>query len=336
MNSDKDSKKTFLKSFHFSGKRIRSHILALVNQKFTVMLIPHSDKKVVNFQVSTLLLSFILILLLGIMLGFFYMTTLYTGSEQIISEQQNDLVVTQGNLNTILDEVSDLVTVYNSFEVVMSNALEALDLLQSDYSLSGGNGDLSSVSALYEISSGEVREIYDLQRLQEELQGAVQPLDNISSVLRAEKQLLADLPTLWPIAGGRSAVTMEFGPNIHPIEGRWYLHKGIDIAGPLGLPILASANGRVIESGYDRNSGYGNYVIIEHKYGFKTRYSHMASRLVTIGDVISQGDRVGTLGNTGISSGAHLDFQIMLGTEVLDPTSFLSIKNTFTRWTGNR
>ena len=336
MYSDKGNKKGFLNSLRFSSQKIQSRVSFFVNQRFTVMFIPHSEREPVSFQVNALLIAFVSVLLIGLLSGFFYVTTVYTGSGQVISEQQNDLVITQGNLDSVLDEVGDLVKVYGSFEDSMADALQTLDISLSSDSAIRGNGDLSSISDLHEIDGGEAREIYDIRRLKESLLKAVQPLDDISSVLHAEKQFLADLPTLWPISGGRSAVTMEFGPNIHPIEGRWYLHKGIDIAGSPGLPILAAANGRVIESAYDQNSGYGNYVLVEHKYGFKTRYSHMGSRLVQLGEVVAQGDRIGTLGNTGISSGAHLDFQIMLGTEVLDPTSFLSIRNTFTRWTGNR
>ncbi|MGI9256181.1 MAG: M23 family metallopeptidase [Salinispira sp.] len=334
--SDKDKKRLFSKFPRLNSGKILSRLSAIINQKFTVMLIPHSERKIVNFQVNTLLIAFITVLLFGVFIGFFYMTTVYTGSKQVISEQQNDLIVTQGNINTIIDEVSDLVSVYNTFEDTMTEALQALDLTQDSDSVISAQGDLSSISDLHEVTSSEAREIHDIRRLRAALLEAIQPLDDISSVLHSEKQLLADLPTLWPVSGGRSVVTMEFGPNIHPIEGRWYLHKGIDIAGPYGLPILAAANGRVIESAYDQSSGYGNYILIEHKYGFKTRYSHMGSRLVRVGDIVSQGNRIGTLGNTGISSGAHLDFQIMLGTEVLDPTSFLSIKNNFSRWTGNR
>ena len=332
MNS---GKKNNLMSVRHGFGEIRRWFSSILNQKFTIMLIPHSEKKVVNFQINTLLLMFVFVLFAAMLAGFFYMTTIYTGSEQLISEQQNDLVITQGNLDSVLDEVNGLVKVYDNFETTMSEALRELDLASGSDSVGRGNGDLSSISDLYEINDEEVREIYDVRRLRESLLEAIQPLSDLSTVLTAEKQLLADLPTLWPVSG-RSTVTMEFGPNIHPLEGRWYLHKGIDIAGPLGLPILSAANGRVVEAAYDQRSGYGNYVLLEHKYGFKTRYSHLGSRLVQVGEVVSQGDRVGILGNTGLTSGSHLDFQIMLGTEVLDPTSFLSIKNTFTRWTGNR
>jgi hypothetical protein len=127
--------------------------------------------------------------------------------------------------------------------------------------------------------------------LRESLSDAILPLDNIASAIQAEQQLLTDLPTAWPLAAGRAVVTMEFGPNIHPVHGNWYLHKGIDIAGPTGLPVQAAANGKVVEAGFNGISGYGNYVLIEHKYGFRTRYSHMSQILVRAGQTVAQGER---------------------------------------------
>jgi murein DD-endopeptidase MepM/ murein hydrolase activator NlpD len=260
------------------------------------------------------------------------MTTLFTGSEQILSEQQDDLVVTQGNLDSVLDEVNDLVKVYEIFENTMNSTIRDLSLAGTQGAGINQAGDLSSISDLQEITDGEAPEIYDLRRLRESLSDAILPLDNIASAIQAEQQLLTDLPTAWPLAAGRAVVTMEFGPNIHPVHGNWYLHKGIDIAGPTGLPVQAAANGKVVEAGFNGISGYGNYVLIEHKYGFRTRYSHMSQILVRAGQTVAQGERIGLLGSTGLSTGPHLDFQIMLGTEVLDPASFLTIRNTFTRW----
>ncbi len=336
MSSERLSRKKNIPSFSFFFKKSISRVFSIINQKFTVMLIPHSEKKVVNFQISVLLLFFVVTLMFGMVGAFFYMTTMYSGSQRMMTENEQDLAVSQGNLDSVLEEVNDVVKMYEIFEGAMNNTLSELDLNSASNDQITAGGDLSSLSDLQEISNGEVREVYDLIRLRESLSEAVEPLEDISQVLQVERQLLSDIPTLWPVASGRTAVTMEFGPNIHPVHGNWYLHKGIDIAGPQGLPIRAAANGRVLESGLDQISGYGNYIIIEHKYGFKTRYSHMQNRLVRAGDTVAQGQRIGALGDTGLSTGAHLDFQIMLGTEVLDPASFLNIKNNFTRWIGGR
>jgi murein DD-endopeptidase MepM/ murein hydrolase activator NlpD len=129
---------------------------------------------------------------------------------------------------------------------------------------------------------------------------------------------------------------MEFGPNRHPINDQWYLHKGIDIADAVGVPIVAAANGKVTEVGVDP-TGYGVYVWIDHKYGFRTRYSHLQRASVSEGQEVHQGETLGTLGNTGLSTGPHLDFIIVLGTDVVDPSAFLKISTPdFKRWMGNR
>ena len=199
---------------------------------------------------------------------------------------------------------------------------------------SPARGDLAAFFDLEAVGENQIPEVQQLRDLADTLQRAVTPLNDVRAVLDSQRNLLSDIPNFWPVENGAGRVTMEFGPNIHPITGQWYLHKGIDIAGTPGTPIVASANGKVVSLGYDPN--YGLNVWIRHKYGFRTRYSHMRSISVSEGQDVVQGQRLGTLGNTGISTGPHLDFIVMLGTDVVDPAAFLKISNEFVRWTGNR
>lgn len=314
-------------------RRVVTRLKSIINQKFTIMFIPHSEKQVVNFQVSVLLMGFLTVLILGMIGGIFYMTTMFSSSEKQLSDKNSELVVTQGNLDAILDEVNQLIKAYDIFDNSMSNTITQLDVSPYGADNTGsGLEDRSSMDDLLDNGNSSVREIAELQRVRSALSDAVEPMGNIDTVLRAEKSVLADLPTMWPIAAGHSYVSQEFGPNMHPIQHIWYLHKGIDLAGHIGLPIVAAANGTVVKSELDTISGYGNTVTIEHKYGFRTRYAHMGSRLVKVGDVVKQGDRIGLLGNTGVSTGPHLHFEILMGSQVLDPASFLKIKNTFNRY----
>ncbi len=89
-------------------------------------------------------------------------------------------------------------------------------------------------------------------------------------------------------------------------------HNGIDIAGPIGLPVLAARDGVVtlVRGGSSWNGGYGNYVVITHDNGIKTLYAHMNSISVTQGQKVARGKQVGTLGNTGRSTGPHLHFEV--------------------------
>ena len=96
--------------------------------------------------------------------------------------------------------------------------------------------------------------------------------------------------------------------EVHPVLGTPKMHWGQDFAVPHGTEVYATGNGTVFESG--RNSGLGIYIIIDHGYGFRTTYGHLSRINVTKGQNIKRGDMVGLSGNTGLSSGPHLHYEI--------------------------
>ena len=115
------------------------------------------------------------------------------------------------------------------------------------------------------------------------------------------------------------------GPTVYPITGQWYIHKGIDMSTwRSGDPIYATANGQVVNAFYD--SGYGNNVIVKHKHGIYTRYAHMNTVYVQKGEFISQYHVIGTIGNTGVTTGPHLHYEVHIGSDVVDPMKYLNIK----------
>jgi murein DD-endopeptidase MepM/ murein hydrolase activator NlpD len=307
-------------------------------RRFTVMLIPHSEQRVVNFQVNIFTLLFLGALLAVIVAGFFYLSTMFAGTSRQVAEKSEALEQTQSNLNSVLQEVSEVMKAAKVFDGTLQSTMNDLDLRSEAGSQSGeqaeGQGDLAALLDLQEVEPGQIEEVRELENLASMLQQAVEPLSDIREVLDAQKQLLSDIPNYWPVMRGRGHVSMEFGPNIHPITDEWYLHKGIDIADSMGVPVVSAANGKVTELGFKPD--YGHYVWIRHKYGFRTRYSHLRTFQVSEGEEVVQGQRIGTLGNSGISTGPHLDFQVWLGTDVVDPAAFLKISNEFQRWAGDR
>ncbi len=120
-----------------------------------------------------------------------------------------------------------------------------------------------------------------------------------------------------PVKGGR--FTSGFGQRKHPLLRVRRMHSGVDWAAPSGTPILAAGDGIVEASG--RNGGYGNYVRIRHANGFATSYGHMSryAEGLTIGKRVKQGQVIGYVGSTGISTGPHLHFEVMINNRFVDP-----------------
>lgn len=143
---------------------------------------------------------------------------------------------------------------------------------------------------------------------------------------------IADVPAsdvasgefLWPLQGGK--ITSPFGERIHPIHKTRRFHDGIDIAMPLGSPILASDGGMVIES--RAAGGYGWKITIDHGNGYQTVYAHMYPKdvKVTEGQIVSKGQVIALVGNNGWSTGPHLHFEMKRNQRVIDPLSIFNEK----------
>ncbi|WP_419826659.1 M23 family metallopeptidase [Sphingomonas sp.] len=119
-----------------------------------------------------------------------------------------------------------------------------------------------------------------------------------------------------PVAG---RVTSGFGLRFHPILGYSRMHQGIDLAAPAGTPIVAASDGRVAFAGW--HGGHGNYVLVAHEGGLSTGYGHMSRIAATPGEQVSQGEVIGYVGSTGLSTGPHLHFEVFHHGVAIDPAA---------------
>ena len=137
--------------------------------------------------------------------------------------------------------------------------------------------------------------------------------------------IVKSIPSGYPSTSRR--VTSKFGYRIHPISQKKKFHHGLDFGGKPGTPIIATADGMVEFSGFNKG-GYGNLVVIAHNFGFKTAYGHMQDNLtVKNGDFVKKGDVIGYLGNTGRSTGPHLHYEVKFIKRVLDPNHFILLSD---------
>ncbi|WP_174769799.1 M23 family metallopeptidase [Paraburkholderia bonniea] len=135
----------------------------------------------------------------------------------------------------------------------------------------------------------------------------------------------ASTPFAMPVQYQR--ISSRFGVRVHPITGSRHLHTGVDLAAPVGTPVVAAAPG-VVEFVGEEPGGYGSYVVVRHASGYTTYYAHLSAFAEGLqeGDRVGQGQRLGLVGRTGAATGPHLHFEVRLNNQ---PTSPLRLTGRF-------
>ena len=154
------------------------------------------------------------------------------------------------------------------------------------------------------------------------IQVATQVLSRIEEKDSLAYQDRDSIPIISPIKPIEiRLITSDYGLRKHPIYGDVRRHHGIDIAAPLGTNIYSTADGVVVKVKYSKK-GYGNEVVIKHGHDYKTRYAHLEKINVVEGQIITKRDIIGALGNTGLTTGPHLHYEILNKDVDIDPMIF--------------
>ena len=317
-------------------KKLGMFFLAIgraITRRYTIVLVPHSEKKVYNFHITIFSTICFFLIVFGFIGSFFWYGTTYNNFSTVSIDRDTRLRDTQANLDMIRDEVTQLLREARQFEPALSGAISMLgsDIRGMNNTGITSAGDLASFLGINEIPEGGLREVADLRQLREYLATAAVPIQEIGMLLNSQSALLTEIPSVWPIRGGIGHISMFFGQAINPFTGQYYIHRGIDLSTfRQGDPIIATADGQVVVVEYD-HGGFGNNVVIRHRHGFFTRYAHMRSFRVSVGQMIQQGDVIGYIGNTGLSTGPHLHYEVHIGSDVVDPYRYLNIRSNITR-----
>ena len=128
------------------------------------------------------------------------------------------------------------------------------------------------------------------------------------------------IPSEKPVKTG--AFTSGYGVRSDPFQGRAAMHAGIDLSGPVGTPIYATADGTVTTAGWN-GGGYGKLVKIDHGRGIETRYGHLSAIGVTAGQRVTRGQLIGRMGSTGRSTGSHLHYEVRIDGRAVNPIPFM-------------
>lgn len=146
--------------------------------------------------------------------------------------------------------------------------------------------------------------------------------DDIELMIKDKEKLLAATPAIQPVSNkDLSRMASGFGYRIDPVYKTVKMHAGLDFAAPQGTPIYSTADGVVKLAGNSGN-GYGNYVVVNHGYGYETLYGHQYRIKVKPGQRVKRGELIGWVGSTGKSTGPHLHYEVHKNGRHIDPIYF--------------
>ncbi|MDR2842255.1 MAG: M23 family metallopeptidase [Spirochaetaceae bacterium] len=311
-------------------------VFAVLKRRYTIVLVPHSEKKVYNLHVTFFSLCFAVLVLVAIISSFLFYGSSYSKHQSDLASKDSSLKDAQASLDQLRDEMTVLWREAKTFKATLSGVFSGIGVkIDEDPSKTVGASDFSSFFDMRETQEGRLREADDIRALANYLSSAVEPIKEMGTLLDSQSSLLTEVPNIWPIKGGIGHISMFFGENVDPFNGQIYVHKGIDLSTyRQGDPIVSTADGQVVTVDYDAG-GFGNYVIIRHKHGFYTRYGHMLAFKVRAGQRVQQGEIIGYIGNTGRSTGPHVHYEVHIGSDVVDPYKFLNIRSSTGRITLN-
>jgi murein DD-endopeptidase MepM/ murein hydrolase activator NlpD len=226
-------------------------------------------------------------------------------------EEMTEVVASiSAQLNQIQSDSSVTQRTLENIEIKLSDAENAEDALNTEAQMIG-------------------QKIRELQKqLLEERAAATSIQPALAGRTESSAGSLINKVWIWPYPANLS-VRSSFGWRIHPVYKTRRFHSGIDISGDYGSPVIAAQDGVVlivrnpVEGRNTGGTGFGNYIVIAHENSISTLYGHLKSTSVQVGQQVRAGDKIGTCGSTGTSTGPHLQFDLMINGIATDPIPFI-------------
>jgi murein DD-endopeptidase MepM/ murein hydrolase activator NlpD len=294
-----------------------------LRRRYTIVFMPHDHRDSLSFSFSAGSFAAVACLLSASAL----LVPLFRSSASDRSERLTETAAAfaevRKSADLLRDEIGALSSGSQDFAAAIGRvdtALARLEIRSDDPSSKG----FFSFLPFDFLHRGESSELQWLISERKRLDASTVRLVAAGNAVKNIRDSLEGIPTVWPVRGGIGHVSQPFGKNPNPFTGIPYLHKGMDVSTyRSGDPIVATADGIVVSAYYDSISGYGNNVTIDHQYGYSTRFGHMMAFRVRAGQQVKQGDVIGYIGNTGLSTGPHVHYEIQLGPDLLDPQGMI-------------
>jgi murein DD-endopeptidase MepM/ murein hydrolase activator NlpD len=277
-----------------------------------------------NFKTKFLVyLSSITFVLAMLIFGVYFLITSMTSARGDYAAVNNENNYLKAKLVELTKEYKVLQSGFNELEKKTENLRIAANLtpISDDEKLLGIGGgsfdnSLDFLNSTDDINLEETIKFID--DISKKFNFEKSQYKEISEKIKINESLFESIPAIIPTKG--DYIGSRFGMRIHPILKIRKMHAGIDFVANTGTPVYAPGNGRVKFIG--RKGGYGLEMEIDHGFGYKTRYAHLSKVLVKRGQKIKRGDLIAKTGNSGLSTGPHLHYEISHNGKKLNPAKF--------------
>jgi len=297
----------------------------LLTKKVSIMVVGGSRDKLRQLKFSYRLILGAIFILAFLITSNIILTTTYVNTQVTIHEAER-LAMENKHLIKKYDELSSEITEISARyddlvekEVLIRNIFNLPEISNDERQLGIGgpdnNIDIEKLSTALQVAHSTEGDVDALLRLSD---FELQKYDEVFSELKDKKDLLDHTPSIRPARGYN---TRGFGMKHDPFTGYKRFHGGIDIASKIGTPIYVTADGIVQATG--RMSDIGKYIVVDHGYGYKTKYGHLREIKVRKGQAVRRGDMIGEMGNTGYSTGPHLHYEVLKHGQRINPLQYI-------------
>lgn len=278
-----------------------------------------------TFAISVLVFAIILLLFGSISTYLFFSTQIDLNRLKNLQTHNSKLKMEMGRVNSLLDTMKiELENLQRKDKEVRE--LQSMNSIDDDIRELGVGGTqftdstFSYDKTLFALHNEVLRKSDFLKR---QLDFENSSFEEISKYLITKNTIFQHTPSIKPVSG---RISDTYGYRIHPIKKIRHFHHGIDIANRVGVPVRATADGKIERRGYHKD--YGKYVLVDHGYGYKTYYAHLNKIYVPKGDSVTKYQIIGEVGKTGCTTGSHLHYEVRFYGRTKNPWYYFNKKKS--------
>ena len=311
------------------------------NRFYTIMIVPERSAQVRRYQVPKKLLGYLVLgvaAVVGVasfLLSHYLYVVQQVTDNRSLKDENIELRAELKSLRDRVEGINDTLERIDRFAVKLKAITQLSDTERSLAIGPVGEKTEEGPSGAHEVklAAGEFGDREDepidsalatrlldarLEDLSYEARKQEEDIRDLQEYYQDQKPLLTTTPSIWPARGW---MTSTFGVRGDPFTGNRVMHKGLDIAAPVGTKVRAPSQGVVIYAA--PRGGYGKTVVLDHGYGLQTHYGHLLDSLVKPGDKVERGTAIGSIGNSGRSTGPHLHYEVRLQGIPLNPRKYI-------------